>query len=98
MKAWPGADQVIQGKQEELTRVEAGIHALDKELKNAKQRAGAEQLKNGHKQLKKTKGEWKKAADRLEKSKPIPSGTLSELESLASKIDGLRIKIAAQKL
>ena len=98
MKAWPGAEQVIQGKEGELKRVVEGLEALIAELKNAKRRADAVRLKKGHEQLSNAKREWKEAGGRLEKSKPIPSEALSELRSLASKIEGLRIKIAAQKL
>lgn len=79
-------------------RVEEGVQALDQELKNAKRRAAAEQLKKGHGQLIKARDEWNAAVKRLNDSKAIVPEVLSELKALARRTEELRIQIAAQKL
>ncbi len=98
MVAWPGADTTIQSKQNERKRVDEGIEKLDKELKDAKRRTSAEQLKKGYEQLVTARNEWKEAFERLKKSMPIPAETISELKELRNEIERLRIEIAAQKL
>ena len=96
--AWPGADKAIQDKQEEQKRIEKEIDNLAKELANARARISAGQLKKGYEQLVKSRTNWENALDRLNKSKPIPAETLSELKKLNGAIERLRINIAAQKL
>jgi DNA repair exonuclease SbcCD ATPase subunit len=98
MRAWPGADQVIQGKETELTGVIKDIESLEAELKNARKRIQAEQLRASHQILTKAKRDWKIAADQLAASKTVPAELLAELKKLEKEIDHLRIQIAAQKL
>jgi len=98
MVNWPSADTAIQSKQDERKRVDEGIEKLDKELKDAKRRISAVQLKMGYKRLVTARDKWGKAVERLKKSMPIPAETISELKELRSEIERLRIEIAAQKL
>lgn len=95
---WPGADQVIRNKQEEVQRIISSIESLDKELGNAKKRASAEQLRKSYGQLVEAGKNLKSAVEKLEGSKEIPAEALKELKALGPAIDGLRIQIAAQKL
>jgi len=95
---WPGADQVIRNKQEEVERITAGIKALDAELANAKKREAAEQLRKSHGQLVEARKKWELAGQNLKESKRVPTQLLEDLKRLATAIAGLRIQIAAQKL
>ena len=98
MAAWPGAEQVIEGKEGELERVRKSLTALGEELTNAKKRAQAEKLHQEHQQLVTAKGELEAAVEALKKCKAADPDLLVELKRLEPEIDGLRIQIAAQKL
>lgn len=98
MLAWPGADQVIRGKQTELEGVKATLQSLAEELTSAKKRADAEQLKLAHAKLIQAREEWHSAVQKLGKSKAVPPEALTELRRLEKEINDLRIKIEAQKL
>lgn len=98
MSAWPGAAQVIQGKETELLGVAKDLESVEAELKNARKRGQAEQLRVAHGLLTKAKDEWQRAAAHLAQSKAVDSGLLTELKRLEKEIESLRINIAAQKL
>jgi exonuclease SbcC len=98
MTAWPGADQVIQGKQAELANVTRDIESLETELKNAKKRGQADQVKVAHGLLIKAKQDWQHAASHLAESKAVAPELLTELKNLEKEIQKLGIQIAAQKL
>jgi exonuclease SbcC len=98
MTAWPGAAQVIQGKETELTGVTQDLESLETELKNARKRNQAEQTRVAHGLLAQAKDEWQRAAAHLAESKAVPPELLAELKRLEPEIDRLRIQIAAQKL
>lgn len=98
MSAWPGADQVIQGKETELAGVIKDIESLETELKNARKRIQAEQLRTSHQALTKAKEAWRIATDQLAASKSVSAELLTELKNYEKEIDHLRIQIAAQKL
>jgi hypothetical protein len=98
MTAWPGAAQVIQGKETELAGVSKDLVALETELKNAKKRSQAEQLRASHGRLTIAKNDWQHAANHLAESKAVAPELLTELKRLEKEIDKLRIQIAAQKL
>jgi recombinational DNA repair ATPase RecF len=98
MTAWPGAAQVIQGKQTEFAGVTKDLESLEAELRNAKKRSQADQLRAAHGRLTQAKAEWKQAADHLTESKSVPPELLAELKRLEPEIEKLRIQIAAQKL
>ena len=98
MTAWPGAAQVIQGKETELTGVTQDLDSLEAELKNARKRNQAEQTRVAHGLLTQAKEEWQRAAVQLAESKAVPPELLAELKRLEPEIDRLRIQIAAQKL
>jgi DNA repair protein SbcC/Rad50 len=98
MTAWPGAAQVIQGKETELTGVTKDLESLEAELLNARKRNQAEQTRVAHGLLAKAKEEWQRAANQLSESKAVPPELLAEIGKLEKEIDRLRIQIAAQKL
>jgi len=98
MIAWPGADQVIQAKETERVGVGRDLDSLEDELKNARKRGQAEQLRVAHCLLVTARTDWKTAAEHLAKSKVVDPGLLAELKRLEKEIDRLRIHIAAQKL
>ena len=98
MTAWPGAAQVIQGKETELTGVIKDLESLEAELLNARKRSHAEQTRVAHGLLTKAKEEWQRAANQLCESKAVPPELLAEIGKLEKEIDRLRIQIAAQKL
>lgn len=98
MTAWPGAAQVIQGKETELTGVIKDLESLQAELLNARKRSQAEQTRVAHGLLTKAKEEWQRAANQLCESKAVPPELLAEIGKLEKEIDRLRIQIAAQKL
>ena len=98
MVAWPGAAQVIQGKESELTGVTKDLEALEAELKSARKRGQAEQLRVTHGLLVKAKEDWQRSSTLLAESKAIAPEALVELKRLETEIDKLRIQIAAQKL
>ncbi len=98
MVAWPGAAQVIQAKEAELAAVTKDLESVEAELKNARKRSQAEQLRTSHGLLAKAKEEWQRSATRLAESKAVPPELLAELKRLEKEIDRLRINIAAQKL
>jgi len=98
MVTWPGAAQIIQAKETELTTVTKDLESIEAELKNARKRGQAEQLRTSHGRLAKAKDEWQRAAAHLAESKTVAPGLLAELKRLEKEIDTLRIKIAAQKL
>jgi exonuclease SbcC len=98
MVAWPGAAQVIQAKETELTGVAKDLEATGAELKDAQKRGQAEQTKLAHGRLAKAREDWQRAAAHLAESKAVDPGLLAELKRLEKEIDRLRIQIAAQKL
>ena len=98
MLAWPGADQVIRGKQAELDGVKATLQSLAEELTSAKKRADAEQLKLAHAKLIQAREAWNNEVKRLSETKSISTNLLAELKRLEKEISDLRIKIEAQKL
>ena len=98
MVAWPGAAQVIQGKETELTAVNRDLESVEAELKNARKRGQAEQLRVAHALLAKAKEEWQRTAGHLAESKAVAPELLTELKRLEKEIDTFRINIAAQKL
>jgi DNA repair exonuclease SbcCD ATPase subunit len=98
MVAWPGAAQVIQGKEAELSAVTKDLEALEAELKSARKRGQAEQLRVTHGLLVKAKENWQRSSTLLAESKAIAPEALVELKQLETEIDKLRIQIAAQKL
>lgn len=98
MVAWPGAAQVVQGKEGELATVTHDLGAVETELSNARKRGQAEQLRSAYEHLTKAKEEWQRTAARLAESKAAAPGLMAELEQLEKEIDSLRINIAAQKL
>jgi exonuclease SbcC len=95
---WPGADKVISGKEAELEGIKTTLQSLSGELKNAKKRADAEQLKLAHRKLVEAREAWNTEVKRLSESKSVSTELLAELKSLEKKISDLRIKIEAQKL
>lgn len=98
MVAWPGAAQVIQGKETELTGVTKDLEAIEAELKSARKRGQAEQLRVTHGLLVKAKEDWQRSSTLLAESKAVAPGALVELKRLETETDKLRIQIAAQKL
>jgi hypothetical protein len=98
MTSWPGAAQVIQAKERERTTVAEDLESLEAELRNAKKRGEAEQMKVAHGRLLEARNEWQQAVARLAESKAIAPALLTELKQLEAEIDRLRIQIAAQKL
>ena len=98
MVAWPGAAQVIQAKQTELTAVNKDLESIEAELQNARKRGQAEQLRVTHGLLAEAKKEWQRSAAQLAESKAIAPELLAELKRIEKEIDRLRINIAAQKL
>jgi len=98
MVAWPGADQVIQAKGAELTGIAKDLESTETELRNARKRGQAEQVRVAHGRLAKAKEDWQRVADQLAKSKAVAPELLTELKHLEKEIDRLRINIAAQKL
>jgi exonuclease SbcC len=98
MVAWPGAAQVIQGKETELTAVTKDLESVEAELQNARKRGQAEQLRVAHGLLTEAKKEWQRSAALLAESNAIAPDLLAELKRLEKEIDRLRINIAAQKL
>jgi len=98
LDAWPRADQGIKGKQTELDGVKTNLETLEEELKNAKKRADAEQLKLGHRTLVKAREAWDAEVKKLNESEAISPESLAELKRLEQEISDLRIKIEAQKL
>jgi len=98
MVAWPGAALVIQGKETELTAVTKDLESVEAELKNARKRGQAAQLRVAHGLLAKAKDEWQRTAAHLAESKAVAPELLTELKHLEKEIDTLRINIAAQKL
>jgi len=97
-KDWPGARTVIDAKKGELERVKKTIVNLNAELKNAKKRAEAAEVRSAYGRLEQERAKWKSAQKNLEESKDVPAGQLSELTCLEKEISDLRIKIEAQKL
>jgi exonuclease SbcC len=95
---WPGADKVISGKEAELEGIKKTLQSLADELKNAKKRADAEQLKSAHGKLVEEREAWNTEAKRLSESKAVSTELLAELKRLEKEISDLRIKIEAQKL
>ena len=95
---WPGADKVISEKQSQLDGIKTTIQALADELKNAKKRADAVQLKLAHGKLAEARELWNTELRRLSESKSVSPELLVELERLEKKISDLRIQIEAQKL
>jgi hypothetical protein len=98
MIAWPGAAQVIQGKETELTGVSKDLESLEAELMSARKRSQAEQLRLAHDRLTKARDEWQRVANILAQSKAVPAEPVAELKRLEKEIETLRITIAAQKL
>lgn len=98
MIAWPGADQVIRAKETELTGLIKDLESLEAELKNARKRGQAEQVRVAHGLLTMAKGEWQQAAQQLAESTIVSPDLLAGLKRLEPEIDRLRIQIAAQKL
>lgn len=98
MTAWPGAAQVIEGKESELNGVITDLKSVETELKNARERSQAEQLKRTHGLLTEAREAWKFAANLLAQSTSVAPEQLTELKRLERKIDDSRIEIAAQKL
>ncbi len=98
MVAWPGAAQVIQGKETELAGIIKDLESLEAELLNARKRNQAEQTRVAHGLLTKAKEEWQRAANQLSESKAVPPELLVEIGKLEKEIERLRIQIAAQKL
>jgi len=98
MVAWPGAAQVIQGKETELTSVTIDLDSLEIELSNARKRGQAEQVRVAHGRLTEAKDAWQRAVNHLTESKAVAPELLAELKRLEKEIDSLRIHIAAQKL
>lgn len=98
MCAWPGAAQVIQGKETELASVSKDLESVDAELKNARKRIQAEQTRLAHRRVVAAKEEWQRAASSLAESKAVAPELLTELKQLEEEIKTLRINIAAQKL
>ena len=95
---WPGADKVISGKISELEGVKTTLQALADELKSAKKRADAEQLRFVHGKLVEARDAWNAAATKLSESKAVSVKSLAELKRLEKDISDFRIKIEAQKL
>jgi uncharacterized protein YhaN len=95
---WPGADKVISGKEAELEGIKATLQSLADELKNAKKRADAEQMKLAHGKLVEARELWNTEVKRLSESKSVSTELLVELKRLEKEISDLRIKIEAQKL
>jgi hypothetical protein len=98
MTAWPGAAQVVQGKETELTAVTKDLESVEAELRNARKRGQAEQLRITHGHLVKAREEWQQATARLAESKAVAPELLTELKRLEKEIETLCINIAAQKL
>jgi exonuclease SbcC len=95
---WPGADKVISGKKVELEGVKTTLEALADELKSAKMRADAKQLKLAHGKLVEARETWNAEATKLSESKAVSTDSLTELKRLEKDISDIRIKIEAQKL
>lgn len=95
---WPGADKVISGKEAELEGVKTTLQALADELKSAKKRADAEQLRLAHGKLVEAREAWNDEATKLSESKAVLAESLAELRRLEKDISDFRIKIEAQKL
>ena len=98
MIAWPGAEQLIDGKLSELKQVQTDLAALEEELKIAKKRAAADQLRKNHQQLHDARSAWKLAADKLSTSPHMEAALLAELKRIEPEIVASRVQIAAQKL
>ena len=98
MTAWPGAAQVIEAKVSELNGVIANLESVETELRNARKRSQAEQLKRTHGLLTEARETWKVAANLLAQSTSVAPEQLTELKRLEREIDSSRIQIAAQKL
>jgi exonuclease SbcC len=95
---WPGADKVISGKEAELEGIKTTLQSLADELKNAKKRSDAEQLKLAHGKLVEARELWNTEVKRLSESKSVSTELLVELKRLEKEISDLRIQIEAQKL
>lgn len=98
MTAWPGAALVMQSKETELTALARDFESVEAELKHARKRGQAEQLRVAHERLSKAKEEWQRVVAHLAESKAIAPELLKELKLLEPEIERLRIQISAQKL
>ena len=89
---------MISGKKAELEGVKTTLQALADELKSAKKRADAEQLRLAHGKLLESRNAWNAEATKLSESKAVSAESLAELKRLEKDISDFRIKIEAQKL
>jgi DNA repair protein SbcC/Rad50 len=95
---WPGAGNILQGKEGELRRVKQAILNLKEELKNAGLRAEAEQTRLAYGRLERAKAEWKDEEKKLTEMKKVPAEQLAELKRSDNEIQELRIQLEANKL
>lgn len=95
---WPGTDNVIREKEAALEGVKTTLQALADELKSAKKRTDAEELRLAHGKLVEAREAWHAEATKLSESKAVSAESLAELKRLEKDISDFRIKIEAQKL
>lgn len=98
LAAWPGAEQVIKGKEEELARIARTLKALETELGHARKKAQAEKQRRDHQLLLKARSDLQAADAALRETKASDPALMDELRHLEAGIETCRIKIAAQKL
>ena len=96
--AWPGAEQVMQGKKGEHARLGETLERLEAELGHARTRAGGQALRKRYAALLEARTLWQAAAAAVGKAGTIDPAALAELQNIERNLDALRIQIAAQKL
>jgi len=96
--AWPGAEQVMQGKEGEHARLGETLKRLQVELGHAQDRARGQDQRKRYAALLEARKRWQAAAAAVGEAGAIDPDALSELRKVERHLDALRIQIAAQKL
>ncbi len=95
---WPGAEQVISAKEQELTRMKNTLDHVDTELANARRQAQAQTVREGYKRLTEARTAWEDARRRLDEQPAVDPRALDELRQLETRMVELGIRMEAQKL
>jgi len=96
--AWPGAEQVMEGKEGEHARLGEALERLETERRHADERAGGQDLRRRYAALLEARKRWQAATAAVEVAGTVDPDALDELRKVEGSLDELRIQIAAQKL
>ncbi len=95
---WPGAEQILKDKQDQLTRSAQDMEKMKTEIDNAKLHEGSDTVRRGYEALAQARKAVSDVRTEIAALKPVLKEDIDALRKLGNVIEKISVEIKAQKL